>query len=144
MNVPNRALNAGSIFPPEAIKTASMTPSSTFGNASFSVALACALGLWGREVRRGASVGDAVVEVTVVPAAAGVGSKLLSSGRVSTGLSAILQTRLVVKQVRSALDSNRNLNKWATSSGLGLFNLALALCQPRTLFSLIFPLIQVP
>jgi hypothetical protein len=75
-DIPSRALNAGSICPPEATRTASMTFSSTLGNASLRVVLASSLGLRGR----GGIAGGAATTVPVaMGAAVGVGSKLLSS-----------------------------------------------------------------
>ena len=58
-----------------------MTLSSTLGNASFSVTLFCCIGLNGRGGFGGAAGGAVVV---------GVGSRLLSSGALSSDLSAIL------------------------------------------------------
>jgi hypothetical protein len=74
--IPRRALNAGSICPPEATRTASITFSSTLGNASLRVVLASSLGLSGR----GGMAGGAALTVPVaMDAADGVGSRLLSS-----------------------------------------------------------------
>jgi hypothetical protein len=84
--VPRRALNAGSMFPLEAIKTASMTFSSTFGKASFRVTLFCSIGLTGRGGFGGAAV-VVLAGMTGGAAVDGVGSKLLSSGRVDSCLS---------------------------------------------------------
>ena len=72
---PSRALNAGSMLPPDATRTASMTLSSTLGNASLSVALASSFGLSGR----GGTAGEGATVVVAMGAAVGVGSRLLSS-----------------------------------------------------------------
>ena len=78
-DVPNRALNAGSILPPEATRTASITFSSTLGNASLRVAVASSLGLSGPGGISGISGGAAAVVAVAMRAAVGAGSKLFSS-----------------------------------------------------------------
>lgn len=47
-HIPRSALNAGSICPPLAVKTALTTTASMLGNASFRVFSACCCGLSGR------------------------------------------------------------------------------------------------
>ena len=96
-------MKAGSILPPEAIKTASIMLSSTPGKASFNVTLACSIGLRGLGGIGGGGCWDTAALRGLVDV--GVGSKVLSS---SGGVEDDMFLQLICKSETSGKREEKN------------------------------------